>query len=103
MAHKAGNEKLFKDRTIKKTMKKALDWQLEHPKHALYDWTNGAFYAGVFAAYETTGSKKIYNAIYEMGESNRWSPGTRLHHAAIFRNRRDGFSGSEGLQPANIA
>ena len=55
-AQKAGNEKLFKDSHIKKTMKKALSWQLKNPKHELYDWTNGAFYAGVFAAYETTGS-----------------------------------------------
>ena len=80
-AQKAGNEKLFKDSYIKKTMKKALDWQLENPKHELYDWTNGAFYAGVFAAYETTGSKKIWKAMYEMGEANQWKPGPRLHHA----------------------
>jgi rhamnogalacturonyl hydrolase YesR len=80
-AQKAGNEKLFKDKYIKKTMTKALDWQLKNPKHALYDWTNGAFYAGVFAAYETTGSKKIWKAMYEMGEANEWKPGPRLHHA----------------------
>ncbi len=80
-AQKAGNEKLFKDKIIKKTMKKALDWQLDHPKHELYDWTNGAFYAGVFAAYETTGSKKIWKAMSEMGEANEWKPGPRLHHA----------------------
>ena len=63
-AQKAGNEKIFKDSQIKKTMKKALAWQLKNPKHKLYDWTNGAFYAGVFAAYETTGSKKIWKAMY---------------------------------------
>ncbi|KAF0238398.1 MAG: glycoside hydrolase family [Prolixibacteraceae bacterium] len=80
-AQKAENKKLFKDSYIKKTMTKALDWQLKNPKHALYDWTNGAFYAGVFAAYETTGSKKIWNAMYEMGEANQWKPGPRLHHA----------------------
>lgn len=80
-SQKAGNEKLFKDSHIKKTMKKALAWQLKHPKHKLYDWTNGAFYAGVFAAYETTGSKKIWKAMYEMGEANEWKPGPRLHHA----------------------
>lgn len=80
-AQKTGNEKLFKDSHIKKTMKKALDWQLKNPKHKLYDWTNGAFYAGVFAAYETTGSKKIWKAMYEMGEANEWKPGPRLHHA----------------------
>jgi rhamnogalacturonyl hydrolase YesR len=80
-AQKAGNEKLFKDKYIKKTMTTALEWQLNNPKHALYDWTNGAFYAGVFAAYETTGSKKIWKAMYEMGEANEWKPGPRLHHA----------------------
>lgn len=80
-AQKAGNEKLFKDSHIKKTMKKALDWQLKNPNHKLYDWTNGAFYAGVFAAYETTGSKKIWKAMYEMGEATEWKPGPRLHHA----------------------
>ena len=81
IAQKTGNEKLFKDSYIKKTMKKALDWQLKNPKHELYEWTNGAFYAGVFAAWETTGSKKIWNAMYEMGEANEWKPGPRLHHA----------------------
>lgn len=80
-AQKTGNEKLFKDSYIKKTMKKALDWQLDNPKHKLTDWTNGAFYAGVFAAYEATGSKKIWKAMYEMGETNEWKPGPRLHHA----------------------
>lgn len=80
-AQKAGNEKLFKDKYIKKTMTTALDWQLENPKHELFDWTNGAFYAGVFAAYETTGSKKIWKALVEMGEKNQWKPGPRLHHA----------------------
>jgi len=81
MAQKTGNEKLFKDSHIKKSMKKALDWQLKNPKHKLYDWTNGAFYAGVFAAWETTGSKKIWNAMVEMGEANEWKAGPRLHHA----------------------
>jgi len=81
LAQKAGNEKLFKDKYIKKTMTTALEWQLKNPKHNLYDWTNGAFYAGVFAAYETTGSKKIWKAMYEMGEATEWKPGPRLHHA----------------------
>lgn len=73
--------KVFKDGYIKKTMKKALKWQLDNPKHQLYDWTNGAFYAGVFAAYETTGSKKIWKAMESMGEETGWKPGPRLHHA----------------------
>ena len=40
-------KKLFKPGYIKKTMKNAAEWQLKKPKHNLYDWTNGAFYAGV--------------------------------------------------------
>ena len=80
----AGNgpgEKLFSDKYIKRTMVKAAVWQLNHPKHELYDWTNGAFYAGVFAAWETTGSKKLWNSMIEMGEANQWKPGPRLTHA----------------------
>jgi len=68
-------EKLFTEKHIKKIMKKATAWQLDNPKHELWDWTNGAFYAGVFAAYETTESKKILEAILTMGETNQWEPG----------------------------
>jgi len=80
-AQKAENERLFEDSYIKKTMREALDWQLQHPKHKLWDWTNGAFYAGVFAAYETLEDENIYKAIKAMGEANEWEPGPRLHHA----------------------
>ena len=81
MAGDKNTNKLFKERYIKRTMEKALDWQLKHPKHELYDWTNGAFYAGVFAAYETIESEKIWKALDKMGEENEWKPGPRLHHA----------------------
>ena len=77
----ASEGKLFRKSTIKKTMKNALDWQLANPKHKLTDWTNGAFYAGVFAAWETTGSRKIWKEKVRMGEANEWKPGPRLHHA----------------------
>ena len=56
-------------------------WQLANPKHELFDWTNGAFYAGIFAAYETTKSKELWNALIEMGEKNNWGPGKRFDHA----------------------
>jgi unsaturated rhamnogalacturonyl hydrolase len=81
IAQKAGNEKFFDHAYIKSTMRTALDWQLHHPRHKLYDWTNGAFYAGVFAAYETLQDENVFNAMYAMGESNKWKPGPRLHHA----------------------
>jgi unsaturated rhamnogalacturonyl hydrolase len=76
------NEKaVFKPKTIKATMLKATEWQLRNPKHKLYDWTNGAFYAGVMAAYETTKSKWVLDSLLAMGERNGWKPGPRYDHA----------------------
>ncbi|MDX9881672.1 MAG: glycoside hydrolase family 88 protein [Prolixibacteraceae bacterium] len=73
--------KYFSKKYIKGMMTKTADWQLANPKHNLHDWTNGAFYAGIEAAYETTKSKKLLQAMIDMGEANEWKPGPRLHHA----------------------
>jgi len=78
---KAQDNRVFKRKYISQTLLTAAKWQLEHPKHKLNDWTNGAFYAGVMAAYETTGSKELHQALVEMGEATGWKPGSRLHHA----------------------
>ena len=74
-------ENVFDKKFIKNKMLKVADWQLKNPKHELYDWTNGAFYAGVFAAYETTKSPEIMKALMEMGEKNNWQTGKRFDHA----------------------
>jgi len=74
-------ESYFKAANIKKAMTKAALWQLENPKHDLWDWTNGAFYAGISSAYKTTKDKKFLDAMIAMGEKNQWKPGPRLHHA----------------------
>ncbi|MVM31311.1 glycoside hydrolase family 88 protein [Spirosoma sp. HMF4905] len=66
---------------IKNTMLKVVDWQLKHPKHKTTDWTNGAFYAGVFAAYETTKSPVVLDSLMAMGERTGWQPGSRYDHA----------------------
>jgi unsaturated rhamnogalacturonyl hydrolase len=71
----------FKRKNIEAKMLTVAKWQLANPKHALWDWTNGAFYAGVFAAYETTGSPDLMKALLEMGEKNGWKPGPRFDHA----------------------
>lgn len=72
----------FKPEVIKATMNKAAEWQIKHPKHRQTDWTNGAFYAGMFAAWETTKSQTIYDAMMAMGnDSNQWQPGRRWYHA----------------------
>jgi len=75
------HDKCFKPKEIKKAMIKAAMWQFDNPKHDLWDWTNGAFYAGVSAAYQTTGDQKILDAMNKMGETNQWKPGPRLQHA----------------------
>jgi rhamnogalacturonyl hydrolase YesR len=75
------NKKLFSGSYIKKTMKQVTVWQLRNPKHEPTDWTNGALFAGVTAAWETTKSKSIYHSIVEMGEKNGWKPGRRWYHA----------------------
>ena len=62
-------------------MLKVVDWQLKNPLHKPNDWTNGAFYAGVFAAYETTKSEKILDSLMAMGERMAWQPANRFDHA----------------------
>lgn len=74
-------KKYFKPAFIKSSMTKALNWQLANPKHALWDWTNGAFYTGVFSAYETLKKPYILDSLVAMGERNQWKPGPRVHHA----------------------
>jgi len=72
---------LFEHKEIEKRMLSVARWQFANPKHELYDWTNGAFYAGVFAAYETTRSRELWDAMMQMGEKNQWGPGKRFDHA----------------------
>jgi rhamnogalacturonyl hydrolase YesR len=72
---------VFKRKNVEAKMLSVAKWQLANPKHKLYDWTNGAFYAGVFAAWETTKSPELMKAMLEMGEANEWKPGPRFDHA----------------------
>jgi rhamnogalacturonyl hydrolase YesR len=73
---------VFKPEVIKATMNKAAEWQIKHPLHAQNDWTNGAFYAGMFAAWQTTKSQTIYDAMMAMGnDSTQWRPYKRWYHA----------------------
>lgn len=77
----AQDKEIFKRKNIEAKMLSVAKWQLANPKHQLYDWTNGAFYAGVFAAWETTKSPELMAAMLEMGEKNGWKPGPRFDHA----------------------
>jgi unsaturated rhamnogalacturonyl hydrolase len=75
------NDNLFDKRYIKTIMIKTANWQLYHPKHEPRDWTNGAFYAGLYAAWETTKADGIYQAMMDMGNSVGWTPYRRWYHA----------------------
>jgi rhamnogalacturonyl hydrolase YesR/lysophospholipase L1-like esterase len=72
---------VFDKNYIKNTMIKVTNWQLKNPKHVATDWTNGAFYTGVFAAYETTQAQAILDSLMAMGERNRWKTHNRFDHA----------------------
>ncbi len=72
---------IFKRKNIESRMLSVAKWQLANPNHELWDWTNGAFFAGVFAAYETTKSPELMTAMLAMGEKNGWKPGPRFDHA----------------------
>src|SRR5215204_2028186 len=74
-------EDIYSSQYIKETMLKVTSWQLNNPKHAPTDWTNGAFYAGVVAAYKNTGSKLILDSLMALGERTGWQPGRRYDHA----------------------
>ena len=76
-----GKPNVFNKSYIKETVLKVTQWQLDHPKHAPYDWTNGAFYAGVVAAYQTTGSQAILDSLMALGRRTNWQPGPGYDYA----------------------
>jgi rhamnogalacturonyl hydrolase YesR len=78
----AQQKNIFRPDYIKSTMLKVADWQMNHSnKKKLNDWTNGAFYDGVFAAYRTTKSQILLDSMMAMGERMNWMAGRRYDHA----------------------
>ena len=77
----AQDKAIFQKKFIKSRMLKVAAWQLKNPNHAPNDWTNGAFYAGIFAAYQTTKSPELSNALMNLGKQTGWKPGKRFDHA----------------------
>jgi len=75
------HQDIFSEKYITAMIEKTADWQLQHPKHDPKDWTNGAFYAGMTAAWQTTNSSKIYDALIQIGEAQQWQPFKRWYHA----------------------
>lgn len=71
----------FRPAFIKARLLQAARWQLAHPRHSPTDWTNGALYAGVFAAYQTTHARWLLDSLLALGERTHWQPGPRYDHA----------------------
>ncbi|WP_082116299.1 glycoside hydrolase family 88/105 protein [Hymenobacter terrenus] len=71
----AADKSVFEPKFIKQQLLKTARWQLAHPKHPPTDWTNGAFYSGVFAAYQATKSKLLLDSLMALGERTQWRPG----------------------------
>lgn len=72
---------VFQPAYIKDVLQRTAAWQLAHPKHKPTDWTNGAFYAGVWAAYQTTLSPVLLDSLLALGSRTGWRPGPRYDHA----------------------
>lgn len=82
MVVRAQESTVFQPEQIKATMLKVADWQMNHSnRKPLNDWTNAAFYTGVFAAYEATGADLLLDSMMAMGERKQWQPGRRFDHA----------------------
>jgi rhamnogalacturonyl hydrolase YesR len=71
----------FQSAYIQTTLDKVARWQLAHPTPSERDWEHGAFLAGLYAAYETTGAQDVYDALIAWGNRNSWQPANRWYHA----------------------
>lgn len=74
---------IAKTRGNEKAMLKALEWQDAHPIFAKgpADWTNGAYYTGVYRAHMATRDHVYLDALLSMAVSNEWKPWERFYHA----------------------
>ena len=73
---------VFEKDYIKTSLLKVASWQMQHSnKKPLNDWTNGALYTGIFAAYQTTKSQLLLDSMMAMGNRYQWRPGRRYDHA----------------------
>jgi rhamnogalacturonyl hydrolase YesR len=84
---------IFSREHIQSAMENAFDWQLDHIVYEAplpdggfqevsdTEWVRGAFFAGVMAAFESTGNPKYLDAAKALSERNGWQPGPRPRHA----------------------
>lgn len=72
---------VFEKKNIRETMTRVAKWQIANPKHETNNWTNGAFYAGLFAAYETTRDPFLLDSMMKSFNDINWRPAKRFDHA----------------------
>ncbi len=64
--------------TIQRIMERVGRWQLANPaRHAPWDWTNGALYAGMMALVRVSQDGRFEQAMFETGRAIEWKPGPR--------------------------
>ncbi len=67
---------------VERLMEKVGHWQLDNPaRHAPWDWTQGALYAGMMALVRTSDDPRFEQAMLEIGRAVAWKPGPRPFHA----------------------
>jgi rhamnogalacturonyl hydrolase YesR len=69
--------------TDEQAMEMAMKWQEANPifAKAPTDWTNGAYYTGVYKAHQATGNPVYLDALNQMAVRNNWQPWERFYHA----------------------
>jgi rhamnogalacturonyl hydrolase YesR len=77
----ASQAQLPAPRAVRRIMQRVADWQLEQPSEKPRSWIAGAWYAGLYAAAQTTGRYKYYRALQHIGDRNGWRLGKRPFHA----------------------
>ena len=72
-----------KDWTDQEAMVMAMRWQEANPifAKAPTDWTNGAYYTGVYKAHQSTKNIVFLDALTQMAVRNEWKPWERFFHA----------------------
>ena len=71
------------DWSDQEAMVMALEWQEANPifAKAPTDWTNGAYYTGVYKAHQSTKDTVYLDALSQMAVRNEWKPWERYFHA----------------------
>ena len=70
---------------VKNLIEKVSSWQNKQTDHikkyTLTNWHFSAYYIGLMRAYKTTGNKKYYNHLYDVGKTHNWETPYDMYHA----------------------